>query len=204
MVDEAHSVGVLGRTGRGAAEHFGVPAASVDVWMGTLSKTFAGCGGYAAGSQALVDLLKFTAPGFVYSVGMPPPMAAASHRGDPHPAGRTRARGRAAGQRGGCSSNWPRRAGLDTGGSGGFNIVPVIVGAFGAGGPARQRDDASGCTGAADHISRGRGGIGQAALLLVLAALRRPVAPGGGHRGRGTRQARGLTACRLDGLTTTP
>ncbi len=55
MVDEAHSFGVLGRNGRGLREHFDVPPEAVDIWMGTMSKTLAGCGGYIAGCQALVD-----------------------------------------------------------------------------------------------------------------------------------------------------
>jgi len=78
MVDEAHSIGVLGRTGRGIGEHFGTPASSVDLWMGTLSKSLASCGGYIAGAQELVTYLRRTAPGFVYSVGMSPPNAAAA------------------------------------------------------------------------------------------------------------------------------
>ncbi|OIQ86549.1 8-amino-7-oxononanoate synthase [mine drainage metagenome] len=78
MVDEAHALGTLGATGRGIAEHCGVPAADIDIWMGTLSKTLASCGGYVAGSHVLVDLLKYTAPGFVYSVGIPPAQAAAA------------------------------------------------------------------------------------------------------------------------------
>jgi len=78
MVDEAHSLGVLGKTGRGIGEHFGVDAADVDLWMGTLSKAFASCGGYIAGCHALVEYLKYSAPGFVYSVGMSPPNAAAA------------------------------------------------------------------------------------------------------------------------------
>jgi 8-amino-7-oxononanoate synthase len=78
MIDEAHSAGTLGATGRGIGEHFGVDRRSVDVWMGTLSKSFGSCGGYVAGSQALVEYLKYTAPGFVYSVGMTPPSAAAA------------------------------------------------------------------------------------------------------------------------------
>ena len=46
--------------------------------MGTLSKTLAGCGGYIAGERSLVEHLKYAAPAFVYSVGIPPPMAGAS------------------------------------------------------------------------------------------------------------------------------
>jgi 8-amino-7-oxononanoate synthase len=78
MVDEAHSIGVLGATGRGVGEHFGVSGPDVDIWMGTLSKTLAACGGYIAGAAALLELLRYNAPGFVYSVGMSPPIAAAA------------------------------------------------------------------------------------------------------------------------------
>jgi 8-amino-7-oxononanoate synthase len=78
MVDEAHSIGVLGKHGRGISEHFGVHPPDVDLWMGTLSKAFASCGGYIAGSNALVEYLKYTAPGFVFSVGMSPPNTAAA------------------------------------------------------------------------------------------------------------------------------
>ena len=78
MVDEAHSIGVLGKRGRGIGEHFGIAPAEVELWMGTLSKSFASCGGYIAGSEAIVEYLKYTAPGFVYSVGMPPSNAAAA------------------------------------------------------------------------------------------------------------------------------
>jgi 8-amino-7-oxononanoate synthase len=78
LVDEAHSLGVVGRTGRGIGEHFGIERADVDLWMGTLSKSLASCGGYIAGSAALVDFLKYTTPGFVYSVGLSPANAAAA------------------------------------------------------------------------------------------------------------------------------
>lgn len=78
LVDEAHSMGVLGARGHGIREHFDVDAADVDLWMGTLSKSFASCGGYIAGSKPIVEYLKYTAPGFVYSVGISPPNAAAS------------------------------------------------------------------------------------------------------------------------------
>ncbi len=78
LVDEAHSAGVVGDHGRGVGEYFDVVRADVDMWMGTLSKSFASCGGYIAGSKALVEYLKYTTPGFVYSVGIPPPNAAAA------------------------------------------------------------------------------------------------------------------------------
>ena len=78
MVDEAHSIGVLGRSGRGIGEHFGTPGGGVDLWMGTLSKSFASCGGYIAGARDVITYLRRTAPGFVYSVGMTPANAGAA------------------------------------------------------------------------------------------------------------------------------
>ncbi|MBX3749874.1 MAG: aminotransferase class I/II-fold pyridoxal phosphate-dependent enzyme [Opitutaceae bacterium] len=78
LVDEAHSLGVLGPTGRGAGEHFGTDRRAVDLWMGTMSKALASAGGYLAGEAALIDYLRYTLPGFVYSVGLPPANAAAA------------------------------------------------------------------------------------------------------------------------------
>jgi 8-amino-7-oxononanoate synthase len=78
LVDDAHGLGVLGRTGLGSAEHAGIDPRKVDIWLGTLSKALVSCGGYVAGSQALVDFLKFYAPGMVYSVGLPVPTAVAA------------------------------------------------------------------------------------------------------------------------------
>ena len=78
MVDEAHSFGVLGEHGLGLREEFGVPGKDVDIWMGTLSKTMSGCGGYIAGESALIEHLRYLAPGFLYSVGMPAPIAGAA------------------------------------------------------------------------------------------------------------------------------
>jgi 8-amino-7-oxononanoate synthase len=78
LVDEAHSLGVLGPHGRGIGEHFDVEPADVDIWMGTLSKALGSCGGYIAGGKALVEYLKYTAPGFVFSNGISPPNAAAA------------------------------------------------------------------------------------------------------------------------------
>lgn len=78
MVDDAHGLGVLGKRGFGIREQFNLKGSQVDIWTGTLSKTLASAGGYIAGSQALIDNLKFFSPGFLYSVGLPPPNAAAS------------------------------------------------------------------------------------------------------------------------------
>ena len=77
MMDEAHSVGVLGKTGRGVEEHFGMQDC-VDIKMGTLSKSIPSIGGYIAGSTGLVNLLKHAARGFVFSAAIPPAQAAAA------------------------------------------------------------------------------------------------------------------------------
>lgn len=127
MVDEAHSIGVLGATGRGVGEHFGVRPSSVDVWMGTLSKSFAGCGGYAAGSVPMVEFMKFSAPGFVYSVGMPPPMAAASIAAI-QIMQREPKRLRLLSENGSYMLAAAKEAGLNTGTSDGPNIIPIIIG----------------------------------------------------------------------------
>ncbi|MBN1852245.1 MAG: aminotransferase class I/II-fold pyridoxal phosphate-dependent enzyme, partial [Pirellulales bacterium] len=78
MVDEAHSIGTMGLHGRGMSEFFDLNPRDVDIWMGTLSKSFGSCGGYIAGCRELIEYLKFTAPGFVYSVGLSPPNTAAA------------------------------------------------------------------------------------------------------------------------------
>lgn len=127
MVDEAHSLGVLGERGHGIAEHAGVDPREIDVWMGTLSKTLSGCGGYIAGSAELIDYLRCSAPGFVYSVGLSPPLAAAAiaslelMHAEPERVTRLRANGAhflAA----------LRRHGLDTGSSIGAAVIPVMTG----------------------------------------------------------------------------
>ena len=78
FVDEAHSIGVLGETGRGLSEHFGIDPTLVDLWMGSLGKAFASAGGYIAGSKEAIQILRYRAPGFVYSIGMPPAAAGAA------------------------------------------------------------------------------------------------------------------------------
>lgn len=127
MVDEAHSFGTMGDHGRGMAEHFGFDASDVDIWMGTLSKSAASCGGYIAGSKALVELLRYTAPGFVFSVGMPPAQVAAAMAAietlEREPDRITRLRDRSS-----LFLQLCTEAGLDTGDSGQTPVVPVITG----------------------------------------------------------------------------
>jgi glycine C-acetyltransferase len=77
MVDEAHSLGVLGRCGRGIEEHFGC-SGKVDLLMGTLSKTIPAQGGYVAGSHELITYLRYNARGFIFSASLSPVAAAAS------------------------------------------------------------------------------------------------------------------------------
>ncbi len=76
-VDDAHGTGVLGRTGRGTPEHFGV-AGEIDVVMGTLGKSLGTVGAYVAGSRSLIDYLISSARAFIFTTGTPPAMAAAA------------------------------------------------------------------------------------------------------------------------------
>lgn len=76
MVDDAHSVGVLGATGAGTAEHFGL-INEVDLVMGTFSKSFASLGGYIAGDRKVIDYIKHTARALIFSASITPSSAAA-------------------------------------------------------------------------------------------------------------------------------
>jgi 8-amino-7-oxononanoate synthase len=78
MLDEAHSLGVLGRTGRGIEEHFGLEDA-VDIKMGTLSKTIPSVGGYVAGKKDLINYLRHASRAYIFSAALPPPQAAAAN-----------------------------------------------------------------------------------------------------------------------------
>ena len=78
MLDEAHSLGVIGRTGLGIEEHFGLGPESYDLKMGTLSKTIPSNGGYLAASAEIIDLIKHHGRGFIYSASLPPAQVAAA------------------------------------------------------------------------------------------------------------------------------
>jgi 8-amino-7-oxononanoate synthase len=126
-IDEAHSAGILGKRGRGVSEHFGFDAKEVDIWMGTLSKAFGSCGGYIAGSGALVEYLKYTAPGFLYAAGMSPQNTAAALaslrllEAEPERIARLH-------ERSALFLKLARQRGLDTGLSEGSPVIPVIIG----------------------------------------------------------------------------
>lgn len=78
LVDEAHSLGVLGETGHGIQEYFGLPAGAIDILTGSLSKTIPAVGGYAAGRADFISFLRHNARGFVFSAALPPAAVAAA------------------------------------------------------------------------------------------------------------------------------
>jgi 8-amino-7-oxononanoate synthase len=126
-LDDAHATGTMGKTGRGSFEHFGVDPREIDFLMGTLSKTFGSCGGYIAGCRELVEYLKYTAPGFVFSCGLPPGNAAAALAAiellqrEPERVARV-------GANASLFLKLAKAAGLNTGLSNNTPVVPVIIG----------------------------------------------------------------------------
>uniref|UniRef100_A0A8D2AP58 Serine palmitoyltransferase 2 n=1 Tax=Sciurus vulgaris TaxID=55149 RepID=A0A8D2AP58_SCIVU len=74
-MDEAHSIGAVGPTGRGVREFFGMDPDDVDVYMGTFTKSFGASGGYIAGKKELVDYLRVHSHSAVYATSMSPPIA---------------------------------------------------------------------------------------------------------------------------------
>jgi len=72
-LDEAHSIGAIGKTGRGICELQGVDPAEIDVMMGTFTKSFGSCGGYIAGSQELIKYMSSISPAHIYATAMSPP-----------------------------------------------------------------------------------------------------------------------------------
>ncbi|MFD4242368.1 aminotransferase class I/II-fold pyridoxal phosphate-dependent enzyme [Streptomyces sp. NPDC058525] len=127
MIDEAHSIGTIGATGRGIGEYFGIDRSAVELWSGTLSKAMASCGGYVAGSRAVVEYLRYTVPGFIFSAGMTPADTAASLtalrvlRAEPERVARLA-------ENAALFVRLARDAGIDIGDSHDTAIVPCIVG----------------------------------------------------------------------------
>ena len=102
-------------------------ATDVELWSGTMSKALAACGGYVAGNRELIEFLKYTTPGFIFSGGIPPAIAAAAlaairvMHSEPEHLRRLQ-------QRSTLFLAGAREAGLDTGDSEGTPIIPCIVG----------------------------------------------------------------------------
>jgi 8-amino-7-oxononanoate synthase len=80
VVDDAHGLGVIGVTGRGTVEHFGLDAQAVPVLVGTLGKAFGSFGAFVAGSNDLIELLMQKARSYIYTTALPQPVAAASRK----------------------------------------------------------------------------------------------------------------------------
>ncbi len=78
LVDEAHSLGVLGDNGRGITEYFGIDPHEINLYSGSLSKTIPAVGGYVGGSRKVIDYFRHNARGFVFSAALPPAAVAAA------------------------------------------------------------------------------------------------------------------------------
>jgi 8-amino-7-oxononanoate synthase len=158
-LDDAHGVGVLGSSGRGSGEHWGV-ADGIDVVMGTLGKACGVAGAFVAGSHPLVDYLTNRARTFVYSTGSPPALAAAALVAlgivarEPERRARLRANARRL-RTGLAARGWP------AGGPEDGHIVPVVIGA--------------------SDVTMGVGAALEAAGFLV-GAIRPPTVPDGTAR----------------------
>ena len=127
MVDEAHSFGIVGKTGRGVCEAAGLPVDSIDVYMGTLSKTLASSGGYIAGDSGLIEYMRYLCPGLIFSVGLSPADTAAAMAAldilerEPHRPKRLRERAR-------FFRQVARENGLNVGGDEESPVASLVVG----------------------------------------------------------------------------
>lgn len=125
MIDEAHSHGVLGATGRGLCEYAGQDPARIELTVGTLSKSFASCGGFVAGKRAVIDILRMGLPGFVFSVGIPPVVAATAEAAV-RLAEREPWRVETLARKSARMLQRAKEAGLNTAAAAGYGIVPVL------------------------------------------------------------------------------
>jgi 8-amino-7-oxononanoate synthase/acyl carrier protein len=127
LVDEAHSLGTMGETGRGICEHYGVDPREGDLWMGTISKALGSCGGYIAACKEVVEYLKYTAPGFVFCTGISPANVAAGlaalRQLQRHPERVAQLKDRSK-----LFLELAKERGLNTGLSNDSPVVPVIIG----------------------------------------------------------------------------
>ncbi len=125
-VDEAHSIGTLGQTGRGLSEVYGVDREDVECWMGTLSKSFGSCGGFIGGKAELIRYLRYTTPGYVFAAGMPPANVGAA-LGALRLLQKEPERVQRLNDNSSLFLELAKAAGLDTGMSHGSPIIPIIT-----------------------------------------------------------------------------
>ncbi|WP_158600618.1 aminotransferase class I/II-fold pyridoxal phosphate-dependent enzyme [Tessaracoccus antarcticus] len=127
MVDEAHSIGVLGATGGGICEELGVDPSEIDILMGTLSKSMASCGGYIAGGAPFIQHLRYSLSSLVFSAAITPANTAAALaaieqlRSEPERLHRLRENSL-------HFVEGARARGLNIGNACGVPVVPVILG----------------------------------------------------------------------------
>ncbi|RKT13828.1 8-amino-7-oxononanoate synthase [Paraburkholderia sp. RAU2J] len=127
MVDEAHSMGVIGARGFGVVDHFGLNGADIDIHYASMSKAFATIGGYVAGRRELITMLKYYAPGLGLYIASPMPANAAAGlaalrimRDEPQ-------RARRVVENAGYFRAQARLAGLNVGRSEGSAVIPVML-----------------------------------------------------------------------------
>lgn len=126
-VDEAHSLGTLGSRGAGVCDYYGLDPNDGDLWMGTISKSFGSCGGFVAGRKSMIQYLKYTTPGFVFSAAISPPSTAAALaslrklRREPGLVKRLH-------ENAALFLKLAKKAGFNTGLSDGTPVIPIIFG----------------------------------------------------------------------------
>jgi len=127
LLDEAHSIGVLGANGRGACEHFNVDPRKIDLHVGSMGNALGSSGGYIAGCKELIEYLKYTAPAFVFAAGLTPSTAAATHKSldliqeDPDEVLTVQTRAL-------MFLQMAKQRGLNTGNANGGAMIPIILG----------------------------------------------------------------------------
>jgi len=126
-VDEAHSLGTLGKRGAGVCDHFGIDPNEGDLWMGTISKSFGSCGGFISGRKNMIEYLRYTTPGYIFSAAISPAATAAALgalrvlKREPERVERLR-------QNSALFLKLAKDASLDTGLSDGTPVIPIIYG----------------------------------------------------------------------------
>lgn len=127
LVDDAHAIGTMGATGRGSPEFHNIDPSDIDLWVGTLSKALGSGGGFVAGSSDLIEYLKFSTPGFIYTVALSPSSAGAALASlrllqqEPQRVAKLQNNAK-------LLLQLAKARGLDTGPAGDTPVIPIMVG----------------------------------------------------------------------------